>query len=134
MTSAKIALVLATATVVAWGVKALVIWQAGGLDKSDFEGPLFLLGFLLCVASWVAIGVASTAGRPTWLRAVGGVLGVVAALVVVQVFDALSGAIISNSGWVHEEAGLWTAAIVTFLVAWLLFRSRARTRPVAAIA
>ena len=38
---------LTVGAVVAWGVKALVIGLAGGLDKSPLEGPLFILGLAL---------------------------------------------------------------------------------------
>jgi hypothetical protein len=124
MTARRITLALATATVLIWTLKALVIWEAGGLDKSDAEGPLFLLGFFACILTWSALGVALTIGRAMWQRALAGVVGLVAGVVVVMLFDSLADVLPDSIGWVHEEAGLWTAAIVTFVTAFGLLRNR----------
>jgi hypothetical protein len=47
------------AAVAAWGIKAVAIGVAGGLEKSPFEGPLFRIGLLALVVAFAAAGVAA---------------------------------------------------------------------------
>lgn len=134
MTSLRIAVLCAVGAVVAWGLKAVVIAVAGGLDRSPLEAPLFFLGLVLLVAAFVAAGLALTAGRGNVAR----VLGVVGALVVGIAVSGLVetgvGALVPGSaGWVQEEAGLWaisTMTAVAFLVWWAAARRRAGTSEV----
>lgn len=115
MNSSRIALLAALAAVVCWTLKAVAIGVAGGLDKSPFEGPLFLAGLVCFVGAAAALGVALTRGRPGWLRAVTGV--VVAPVVGIGftlVIDALVGAMQPASPlrhWVWSEVNLWVIAI-----------------------
>lgn len=128
MDSVKTARALAAATLIAWTVKSLVIWQAGGLDKSDFEGPLFILGFLLLLATWTAIGFAASRGRAVWMRLLAAIVGFVIGVVLMQALDALSGAVVPNwDGWFQEEAGLLATALITVLVAFGWLGRRATT-------
>jgi hypothetical protein len=63
MTAARIAGYLAAAACVAWALKALAIWSAGGLDESALEPPLFVLGLVLVVATFgtaAALALAAT--------------------------------------------------------------------------
>ena len=125
MDAARLARTAAVATVVVWGVKALAIWAAGGLEKSPLEGPLFFLGLLAALVTGAAFGAALTAGRPTWLRAAAGVAGVIGALLLVSAGDALSGAVVPDSaGWVQEEAGLWLAALLLLVLTAVALRPR----------
>ena len=114
-----------------WAVKALVIWNAGGLDKSALESPLFLLGLVATVIAYAALGLVASGGRSVILRVVAVVVAVAAGVVVAGLSALLAAAVLpSSAGWVEEEAGLWIAAAVTVAVSlWLL---RAREHPVAA--
>jgi hypothetical protein len=127
--AARVARGAAIAAAVFWGVKALVIWAAGGLDESPLESPLFVLGLLATVAACVALGVAVARGRSVGVRVAGGVLGVVAGVGVALLSDALADVVLpSSAGWVEEEAGLWLGAAVVLgaVLAW----TRARPEPV----
>jgi hypothetical protein len=100
----------------------VVIGVAGGLGRSPLEGPFFFLGVALLLASFVAAGLALTAGRGNGAR----VLGVVGAFVVGIAVSGLvetgvSALVPDSAGWVAAEAGLWTVSTitaVTFLVWW----------------
>ena len=130
MTAARVAATASIGAMLAWGVKALVIWSAGGLGKSSLEGPLFLLGFALVVIACGAFGLAVTAGRPAWVRAVGLVVMVVGGTVVLFAIEDLVGGLVPESaGWVSEEAGLWVASalIAAIVLGGLAWRER---RPV----
>ena len=124
----------AIGAMLAWGVKALVIWSAGGLGKSSLEGPLFLLGLALAVLACAAFGLAVTAGRAPWLRAVGLVAGAVGGTVLLLAIEDLVGGLVPDSaGWVSEEAGLWvgSAVIAAIVFCGLAWRELPRTDPAA---
>jgi hypothetical protein len=127
MTASRIAWYSAVATGVVWAAKALAIWEAGGLDKTNLEDVGWALGVLLFLVTWAALGYALAEGRAFWLRIVAGLVGVVIGLVVVLVLDGAADVLPKSTGWVKEEAGLWTAAIVTLAVAWI---QRRRAVPV----
>jgi hypothetical protein len=117
----------AIAAAVIWGVKALVIWAAGGLDESPLESPLFVLGLLAIVVACVALGVAA-AGGGFAMKVGGGVAGLGLGLLFLSLCDALADAVLpSSTGWVEEEAGLWFTAAVVLAVAlaWIGRRERA---------
>jgi hypothetical protein len=125
--SARVAGAAAIGAVVAWGVKALAIWNAGGLDKSRFESPLFVLGLILITLAYAALGLAVTARRSLWLRIVGPVAGIVIGTgLVLVVEDVISGLVPDSAGWVQEEAGLWVGSALTAALAlgWLVSRER----------
>ena len=124
MTSARIAWYAAVATAIAWTLKALAIWEAGGLGKTDFEDVGWAVGALLFLFTWAALGYAFAGGRVIWLRAVAAVVGLVIGLVVVMVLDGAADVLPDSTGWVKEEAGLWAAAVLTLVVAWVQRRRR----------
>jgi hypothetical protein len=108
----------AIATAIVWTFKALAIWEAGGLGKTDLEDLGWAVGILLFLATWACLGVALTAGRATWLRVLAGAGGVVVGLALFMVLDGAADLLPDSAGWVHEEAGLWAVALVTLVVAW----------------
>ena len=108
----------ALATAIAWALKALAIWEAGGLGKTSLEDLGWAVGTLLFLITWAALGAAFTAGRAIWLRIVASVLGVVLGFVLFATLDSAADVLPESAGWVREEAGLWAAALVTLAVAW----------------
>ena len=114
MTSTRIALYAAVAAAVSWTAKAVAIGVAGGLDKSPFEGPLFLTGLLFALVASASLGVALTRGRPAWLRALSG-LGAALVLTVagVVVAGGLVDALVApepQRHWAWAESSLWVLA------------------------
>ena len=107
-------------------MKALAIWNDGGLDESSLESPLFVAGLLALVVTSAAFA-AVTEGRPLALRAAaagGGVVAGTALTVLIQ--NAIAKPLLPDStGWVEEEAGLWvSAALVAAVVFWWSSRRR----------
>ena len=132
MTPLRTAATCAVGAVVAWGLKAVAIGIAGGLDRSPFEGPLFFAGLLLLVAAFLSAGLALTAGRGIAVRILGSVGAVVIGIAVSLVVETGVGAFVPDSaGWVKEEAGLWVIGALTAAVftAWWARRGRGVTRP-----
>jgi membrane associated rhomboid family serine protease len=115
-------LIVAAAAALAWTVKALVIWEAGGLDKSSLEAPFFGIGFVTYLIAWALLGVAATSGRRVGARVAAAVGGAVAGFALMILLDSLAAVLPSSTGWVEEEAGLWAAALITLGVAWLIDR------------
>jgi len=115
--ASRIALLAAAAAALAWALKALVIWNAGGLDESSLEAPLFVLGLVAILISAAALAIVWAAPRPLWQLVAAGVAGIVAGFVVGLALGNLLAALLPESaGWVREEAGLWlTAAAVLAL-------------------
>ena len=120
----RIALVVAAAVVLVWTVKALAIWEAGGLGKTSLEDVFFGIGFVTYVIAWALIGIAAASGRHIGVRVAAAVGGVVAGVALVMVLDSLADGLPSSAGWVKEEAGLWAAALITLGVAWLIDRRK----------
>ena len=113
----------AVVAVLAWGLKAVAIAVAGGLDKSPFEGPLFFLGLAANVIAFVALGVAVAGPRGTAAKVGGAVLGIVVGFAVTMLADSLAGAVVPESaGWVAEEAGLWVAALLALGITGYWYR------------
>jgi len=105
-----------TATV-AWGLKAVAIGIAGGLDRSPFESPLFGLGLVAIVVSFAALGVAAARQRPTAFKIAGGVGGVAIGLALSALGSWLAASVMPDSvGWVKAEAGLWVSALLALIV------------------
>ena len=129
MTSLRTAASFAVAAVVAWGLKAVAIGIAGGLELSPFEGPLFFLGLALLVAAFVTAGLALTAGRPAPARILGVVGAVVVGMAVSGLVETGVGALVPESaGWVQAEAGLWTISVLSAVVLLVWSRQREGTR------
>ena len=111
--ASRLAVVAAIATAVAWGLKALAIRLAGGLDKSPLESPLFVLGLISIVVAFAALGVGVAGGRSTAVKVVAGLAGVLVGLALSGLASALAAAVIPDSaGWVQAEAGLWFSALL----------------------
>lgn len=122
-------MVAAATAVVAWGLKAVAIGVAGGLDKSPFEGPLFFLGLAAIAVAFGALGVAVVGRRPVAAKVAGAVLGVVLGVSVAMAADTAAGAVVPDSaGWVQEEAGLWLGALVALAVTAYWYRRSASDR------
>jgi hypothetical protein len=117
--------VLTVGAVVAWGVKAVVIGLAGGLEKSSLESPLFFVGLVLYVLGVAAIGLAVTAGRSIALRILGVIAAVTMGVLATLALDAIvAGMAPTDPHWVWEEAQLWIVSGLTAL-AWFALRNRA---------
>ncbi len=113
MNASRVGVLAAVTGAVAWGLKAVAIGVAGGLDQSPFEGPLFLLGLVAVVVAFVSLGVAVAGERPLVVKALGGVVGVVVGLGLTALMSMLAEAAIPESaGWVRAEAGLWFLALL----------------------
>ena len=123
MTAARIAWYAAIATAVVWSLKALAIWEAGGLGKTSLEDVGWTVGTLLFLVAWAALGVTFAAGRPIWLRVLAAGAGVVLGFVLFALLDSAADVLPDSTGWVHEEAGLWAVALVTLAVAWRQHRA-----------
>jgi lipopolysaccharide export LptBFGC system permease protein LptF len=100
-----------------------VIWNAGGLDESRLEGPLFALGLLVIVVAFLALGVSLAPGRGLAWKVLAGVVGAAVGVVFTLVVESVvGGAVPDGAGWVQEEAGLWAAALLA--LALTLLRAR----------
>lgn len=113
MRASRVAVLAAVACVGAWGLKAVAIGVAGGLDRSPFEGPLFALGLIAIVVAFVSLGVAVARGRRVAIKALGGLAGAVTGLVLSALASTVACAVVPDSaGWVQAEAGLWFSALL----------------------
>ena len=129
MTALRIAAGAAVAAAGSWGLKALVIGLAGGLDRSPLEGPFFFVGLVLLLVAFVAAGVAATTGRPRPVRILGGIGGALVGAVAFFLVETGVGALVPESaGWVKEEAGLWAISVLTAvaLLLWVTAQERGR--------
>jgi len=121
MNATKIALYAALAAAAGWTAKATAIGTAGGLDKSPLEGPLFFAGLACFVVAVVALGVALTRGRPTWLRAVVGLVGFAVFFQLSMLLDTLVDRVVggaeSDRHWVLAEVSLWISALLVLVAA-----------------
>lgn len=130
MTAGRVAVAAAVAAVVFWGLKALVIWIAGGLDRSTLESPLFALGLLALLVTFAAVGVHLAGSRPLWQRVVAGVVAPVIGFVVTFPVGVGVAALVPDSaGWVQEEASLWVASVSTLILVFMFIRPRLQGRP-----
>ena len=127
MNTTRISLIAATTAVVAWAAKAVAIGTAGGLNKSPFEGPFFLVGLAAFVVAVSVLGV-SLAGHHGWLARIG---AVVAAIVGTVVVTALTGiavdALVPSDHWAFYELNLWLISTGVLAVgAWHASRESRR--------
>ena len=113
MTASRLAVLAAAASVAAWGLKAVAIGVAGGLDQSPLEGPLYLLGLVSIVVAFAALGVAVAGDRAVIVTIIGAVVGVLVGFALSMLASVAATAIIPDSaGWVQAEAGLWFSALL----------------------
>ena len=130
MTASRLAVLAAITALVAWGLKAVAIWVAGGLDESPVESPLFVLGLVAIVVAFASLGVAVAKERPVAFKVIGGVVGLVVGVALSMLMSFVAEAVIPDSaGWVQGEAGLWLSALLAVGVtaAWDAKRGTART-------
>lgn len=124
MTASRLSVLAAAASVVAWGLKAVAIGVAGGLDQSPLEGPLYLLGLVSIVVAFAALGVAVAGDRAVIVKIIGAVVGVLVGFALSMLASVAATAIIPDSaGWVQAEAGLWFSALLALGVT-VYWRSR----------
>jgi hypothetical protein len=129
VTASRLALLAAITSAVAWGLKAVAIGVAGGLDKSPLESPLFVLGLVAILVAFASLGVAVARERPLALKIVGGVVGVLIGFGLSMLASVVAAALVPDSaGWVQEEAGLWFSALIAVgaAAAWQNSRGPAR--------
>jgi hypothetical protein len=113
MEIARVVRVSAWLALALWLAKAVAIWAAGGLDRSALEAPLFFAGLLAYAVGAFTLGLLLLGDRSTFLRVGAAVLTLVAALLLISIFQALLRALLPESaGWVTEEAGLWASAVI----------------------
>ena len=130
MSATRLAVLAAIASAVAWGLKAVAIGVAGGLDKSPLESPLFVLGLMAIVVAFASLGVAVARERTLAVKVIGGLVGVLIGFGLSTLASAVALALIPDSaGWVEAEAGLWFSALLALGVAaaWHNSRDTART-------
>ena len=126
----RVALIAAVAALVLWLLKALAIWNAGGLDESSLESPLFVAGLLAIVIAGAAFGAALTEGRTLEVRVAAAAAGLfVTAALGILIQNAIVAPLLPEStGWVEEEAGLWvSAALLLAVVLWWTSRRSSNT-------
>lgn len=129
-TSTHVARISATLAVALWAAKAVAIGIAGGLGRSRFENPLFLVGLLAFLVATASLGVAATRGRPLWLRVLAGIAGPVLGFLLAAAIGALVTAVEpARPGWAYEEVNLWVVAPLALGLSWLLSRREARRQP-----
>ena len=133
MTASRLAWYAAIATAVAWALKALAIWEAGGLGKTSLEDVGWAVGTLLFLVTWATLGFAFADGRAVWLRVTAAAVGVVLGFALFIALDGAADVLPESTGWVHEEAGLWAVALVTLAVAWWQRRRLERQRSTVAV-
>lgn len=113
MTASRLAVLAAVTSVVAWGLKAVAIGVAGGLDQSPLEGPLFVLGLVAIVVAFASLGVAVARDHSVTFKVIGAVVGVVIGFGLSMLASVVAAAVIPDSaGWVQAEAGLWFSALL----------------------
>ena len=130
MTASRLAVLAAIGSVAAWGLKAVAIGIAGGLDESPLESPLFALGLLAIVVAFASLGVAIAGERTLAFKVIGGVAGVLVGFGLSMLAAVVAAAVVPESaGWVQEEAGLWFSALLALGVtaAWYNKRGTGRT-------
>jgi len=113
MGASRLAVLAATVSVVAWGLKAVAIGVAGGLDESPLESPLFVLGLVAIVVAFASLGVATARERTLAFKVIGGMVGVLVGFALSMLASVVAATVIPDSaGWVQAEAGLWFSALL----------------------
>ena len=111
MNTTRIAVIAAASAVVAWALKAVAIGIAGGLDKSPFEGPFFLIG-LVCFVVAVCTLAVSAVSRHGWFARLGAVVAAVGGTVgVTAVIGLLIDALVTSDHWAWYELNLWVISL-----------------------
>ena len=109
MNTSRIAVIAAAGAVVAWAIKAVAIGVAGGLGKSPFEGPFFLLGLACFVVAVSTLAVSAVSG---WLARGAAVLAaVVGTVLVTALTGVLIDALTSSDHWAWYELNLWVISL-----------------------
>ncbi|MGA8046943.1 MAG: hypothetical protein WCA30_11835 [Dermatophilaceae bacterium] len=125
MTASRLAVLAAGVAVVAWGLKAVAIGTAGGLDQSPLEGPLYVVGLVSIVVAFAALGVAVAADRSVTFKVLGAVVGVLAGFGLSMLASVIAASVIPDSaGWIQAEAGLWVSALLALGISLFWHRRR----------
>jgi hypothetical protein len=118
----RVAVVAAAASVAAWATKGVAIGIAGGLDKSPFEGPFFLLGLAAFVIAVSALGISMVRGWPA--RTVAVIVAIVGTVLVSALTGWVIEVVVGSDHWAWYEANLWIISTsVLGLSTWLARRS-----------
>ena len=129
MNASRLAVLAAITSAVAWGLKAVAIGTAGGLDRSPFESPLFGLGLAALVVAFASLGLAAARDRPPAFKIIAAVAGVLIGFALSMLSSVVAELVIPESaGWVKEEAGLWFSALLALLLTALWHTRRGASR------
>jgi hypothetical protein len=112
MDTSRIPLVCAVGATVAWTLKAVAIGTAGGLGRSPYEDPLFLVGLGFAFAGVVSLVLLATSGRRAVVRAGAVLLGILAVFGLTIAVDATAHAVTSSEHWTLTEVNLWILALL----------------------
>jgi hypothetical protein len=97
----------------AWLVKVALIWGNEGTNLDEGAvGAMYLAGLVGLVVAAGAAGAALTRTRPTWVRALAGVLGVAAFVLVSEVLDAVLSPLAEEGSWQREEVAIVATALL----------------------
>ena len=108
-----------------WLVKMGVLALTGGGDNAAVT-VLWTTGFVGLLATTATAAVALLRGRPTWLRAVGAVVGVPVGFVLMVVADSVVVDAVPGHGWFHEELGLVAIALLAAVASLVTFARASR--------
>src|SRR5687767_9966288 len=116
MNTPRITIITATAAVLAWAAKGVAIAAAGGLDRSAFEGPLFLVGLVFFLTACASLAVSVVRRHPWWARAGAVVAAFVAVVVAVAASGFVVDASVASDHWVWSELNLWVLSLAVLAV------------------
>lgn len=121
--TSRLAVIAAAASITFWAAKATAIGIAGGLGRSAFETPFFLLGLVAQIAAVVLLGLLLTTGRSVVVRVLG-VLGLMAAGIALDLVTAVTLESVrpADASWVWGEVNLWFGGVVILALALVLGR------------
>jgi hypothetical protein len=113
----------------AWLVKVALIWGNGGTNLDEGAvSAMYLVGLVGLVVASAAAGAALTGTRPLWVRALAGVLGVAAFVLVSEVLDAVLSPLAAEGSWQREEVAIVATALLALgAAAGAVLSSRRRT-------
>lgn len=96
---------------VAWIVKLLLIFAAGGGDNVAISAA-FVVGILALFVAGAAAVFALLRRWSVWLAVAGAVCGVGLTFVAINMLDTVLQSAVPASGWFDEEVGILGAAVV----------------------
>lgn len=108
-----------------WVARALLLWQAGGLDRAAGEGLLFVVGLLTYLGAAMALGAALAVTRPLGIRAIAAATVAVLALVPLIPLSAAADALVPVGNGRPAEVAAPVLAALMLAVAARFARRRA---------